>query len=81
MTDLQLIKKIKKSNCEQSLLELASRHQGICNKMIQKYCNVCSDLGVSISDLNTDISSLIHFIKSLLLILLLKNNSLLSQIK
>jgi RNA polymerase sigma factor (sigma-70 family) len=54
MTDLQLIKKIKKSNCEKSLLELASRHQGICNKMIQKYCNICSDMGVSISDLNTD---------------------------
>jgi RNA polymerase sigma factor (sigma-70 family) len=54
MTDLQLIKKIKKSNCEKSLLELLSRHQGICNKMIQKYCNVCKNMGVSISDLNTD---------------------------
>ena len=54
MTDLQLIKKIKNNNCESSLLELLSRHQGICNKMIQKYCKVCSDMGVSISDLNTD---------------------------
>jgi len=54
MTDSQLIKNIKKNNCEKSLLELASRHQGICNKMIQKYCKVCSDMGVSISDLNTD---------------------------
>lgn len=54
MTDLQLIKRIKKYNCEKSLLELAFRHQGICNKMIQKYCNVCNDVGVSISDLNTD---------------------------
>jgi RNA polymerase sigma factor (sigma-70 family) len=54
MTDSQLIRNIKKNNCEKSLLELASRHQGICNKMIQKYCKVCSDMGVSISDLNTD---------------------------
>jgi RNA polymerase sigma factor (sigma-70 family) len=54
MTDSQLIKNIKKNNCEKSLLELASRHQGICNKMIQKYCKVCGDMGVSISDLNTD---------------------------
>jgi len=54
MTDSQLIKNIKKNNCEKSLLELASRHQGICNKMIQKYCKVCGDIGVSISDLNTD---------------------------
>jgi RNA polymerase sigma factor (sigma-70 family) len=54
MTDLQLIKKIKSNNCESSLLELLSRHQGICNKMIQKYCKICSDIGVSISDLNTD---------------------------
>jgi RNA polymerase sigma factor (sigma-70 family) len=54
MTDSQLIKNIKKNNCEKSLLELASRHQGLCNKMIQKYCKVCGDMGVSISDLNTD---------------------------
>jgi len=54
MTDSQLIKNIKTNNCEKSLLELASRHQGLCNKMIQKYCKVCADMGVSISDLNTD---------------------------
>lgn len=54
MTDLQLINKIKKEKCEKSLLELASRHQGICNKMIQKYCKVCFDVGVSVSDLNSD---------------------------
>ena len=54
MTDLQLIQKIKKNNCEQSLLELYSRHQGICNKMLQKYCKVCYDIGVSLEDLNSE---------------------------
>ncbi|NBW11411.1 MAG: sigma-70 family RNA polymerase sigma factor [Caulobacteraceae bacterium] len=54
MTDLQLIRKIKKDNCEKSLLELYSRHQGICNKMLQKYCKVCYDIGVSLDDLNSD---------------------------
>lgn len=54
MTDLQLIQKIKRNNCEQSLLELYSRHQGICNKMLQKYCKVCYDIGVSLEDLNAE---------------------------
>ena len=54
MTDLQLVQKIKKNNCEQSLLELYSRHQGICNKMLQKYCKVCYDIGVSLEDLNAE---------------------------
>jgi len=54
MTDLQLVQKIKKNNCEQSLLELYSRHQGICNKMLQKYCKVCYDIGVSLEDLNSE---------------------------
>jgi RNA polymerase sigma factor (sigma-70 family) len=54
MTDLQLIQKIKNNNCEQSLLELSSRHQGICNKMLQKYCKVCYDIGVSLEDLNSE---------------------------
>lgn len=54
MTDLQLIRKIKKDNCQESLLELYSRHQGICNKMLQKYCKVCYDIGVSLDDLNSD---------------------------
>ena len=54
MTDLQLIQKIKSNNCEQSLLELYSRHQGICNKMLQKYCKVCYDIGVSLEDLNAE---------------------------
>jgi RNA polymerase sigma factor (sigma-70 family) len=54
MTDLQLINNIKKHDCEKSLLELAEKHTGICNKMIQKYCRVCSDIGVSIDNLNTD---------------------------
>lgn len=54
MTDLQLIQKIKKNNCEQSLLELYSKHQGICNKMLQKYCKVCYDIGVSLEDLNSE---------------------------
>jgi len=54
MTDLQLIQKIKRNNCEQSLLELYSRHQGICNKMLQKYCKVCYDIGVSLEDLNSE---------------------------
>lgn len=54
MTDLQLIKKIKDNNCEKSLLELFSRHQGLCNKMLQKYCSICLNLGVSLDDLNTD---------------------------
>jgi RNA polymerase sigma factor (sigma-70 family) len=54
MTDLQLIQKIKKNNCEESLLELFSRHQGICNKMLQKYCKVCYDIGVSLEDLNSE---------------------------
>jgi len=54
MTDSQLVQKIKKNNCEQSLLELYSRHQGICNKMLQKYCKVCYDIGVSLEDLNSE---------------------------
>lgn len=54
MTDLQLVNNIKKYDCEKSLLELSERHAGICNKMIQKYCKICSDVGVSLSDLNTD---------------------------
>jgi RNA polymerase sigma factor (sigma-70 family) len=54
MTDLQLINNIKKNNCEKSLQELANRHVGICNKMIQKYCKICTNLGVSLDDLNTD---------------------------
>jgi len=54
MTDLQLIQKIKSNNCEQSLLELYSRHQGICNKMLQKYCKVCYDIGVSLEDLSAE---------------------------
>lgn len=54
MTDLQLIKKIKDNNCEESLIELLSRHQGLCNKMLQKYCGICLSLGVSLNDLNTD---------------------------
>lgn len=54
MTDLQLIQRIKKQNCEISLMELYSRHQGICNKMLQKYCKVCYDIGVSLEDLNSE---------------------------
>ena len=52
--DIDLINKIKKNNCEKSLLELSSRHQGLCNKMIHKYCKVCFDTGTSVSDLNSD---------------------------
>lgn len=54
MTDLQLIQKIKKFNCEESLLELYNRHQGICNKTLQKYCKTCYDIGVSFEDLNSE---------------------------
>lgn len=54
MTDLQLIRKIKKNNCEKSLLELYNRHQGICNKTLQKYCKTCYDIGVSFEDLNSE---------------------------
>lgn len=54
MTDLQLIQKIKKSNCEKSLLELYDRHQGICNKALQKYCKTCYEIGVSFEDLNNE---------------------------
>jgi len=52
--DIDLINKIKKNNCEKSLLELFSRHQGLCNNMIHKYCKVCFDTGTSVSDLNSD---------------------------
>lgn len=54
MTDLQLIRKIKNNNCEKSLIELYNKHQGICNKMLQKYCKVCYDIGVSLEDLNSE---------------------------
>ncbi|NBW13918.1 MAG: sigma-70 family RNA polymerase sigma factor [Caulobacteraceae bacterium] len=54
MTDLQLIRKIKNLKCEKSLIELYERHQGICNKMLQKYCKVCYDIGVSLEDLNSE---------------------------
>jgi len=54
MTDLQLIRKIKKQNCEKSLIELYTRHQGICNKMLQKYCKTCYEIGVSFNDLNNE---------------------------
>lgn len=54
MTDLQLIQKVKKENCEKSLMELYFRHQGICNKMLQKYCKVCYDIGVSLENLNSE---------------------------
>lgn len=54
MTDLQLIRRIKNLKCEKSLIELYERHQGICNKMLQKYCKVCYDIGVSLEDLNSE---------------------------
>lgn len=54
MTDLHLIQKIKKFNCEKSLIELYNRHQGICNKTLQKYCKTCYEVGVSFDDLNNE---------------------------
>lgn len=42
LSDQELIDKVKKYNCSDSLNELAKRHQGIFCKMAHKYANMCA---------------------------------------
>jgi RNA polymerase sigma factor (sigma-70 family) len=54
MNESQLIKKIKKDNCSDSLRELENMHGGLCVKIIKKYLNQLNDKNFSIEDMLRD---------------------------
>ena len=54
MNESQLIKKIKKYNCSDSLRELENMHGGLCVKIIKKYLNQLNDKNFSIEDMLKD---------------------------
>jgi hypothetical protein len=54
MNESQLIKKIKKNNCSDSLRELENMHGGLCVKIIKKYLNQLNDKNFSIEDMLKD---------------------------
>jgi RNA polymerase sigma factor (sigma-70 family) len=54
MNESQLIKKIKKYNCSDSLRELENMHGGLCVKIIKKYLNQLNDKNFSIEDMLRD---------------------------
>jgi RNA polymerase sigma factor (sigma-70 family) len=54
MNESQLIKKIKKDNCSDSLKELENMHGGLCVKIIKKYLNQLNDKNFSIEDMLKD---------------------------
>ena len=54
MNESQLIKKIKKENCSDSLKELENMHGGLCVKIIKKYLNQLNDKNFSIEDMLKD---------------------------
>jgi RNA polymerase sigma factor (sigma-70 family) len=54
MNESQLIKKIKKDNCSDSLRELENMHGGLCVKIIKKYLNQLNDKNFSIEDMLKD---------------------------
>lgn len=54
MNESQLIKKIKKDNCSESLKQLENMHGGLCVKIIKKYLNQLNDKNFSIEDMLKD---------------------------
>jgi len=54
MNESQLIKKIKKDNCSDSLRQLENMHGGLCVKIIKKYLNQLNDKNFSIEDMLKD---------------------------
>lgn len=54
MNESQLIKKIKKENCSESLKQLENMHGGLCVKIIKKYLNQLNDKNFSIEDMLKD---------------------------
>lgn len=54
MNESQLIKKIKKDNCSESLKQLENMHGGLCVKIIKKYLNQLNDKNFSIDDMLKD---------------------------
>lgn len=54
MNESQLIKKIKKDNCSESIKELENIHGGLCVKIIKKYINQLNSKNFSIEDMLKD---------------------------
>lgn len=54
MNESQLIKKIKKDNCSESIKELENMHGGLCVKIIKKYINQLNSKNFSIEDMLKD---------------------------
>ena len=62
-TDNQLIKKVKRARCSESLETLYSRHGGLVNSMISKYANASSNAqcsGVTGADFRDDSLSIVY---------------------
>jgi len=55
-----LIKKIKKENCSKCLKELENKHIGLCNKILNKYCKALLNVGISIEDIQNDITYVVY---------------------
>jgi RNA polymerase sigma factor (sigma-70 family) len=55
-----LIKKIKKENCSICLQELQNKHNGLCNKILNKYCKVLMNTGIPIEDIQNDITYVVY---------------------
>lgn len=59
-TDLDLTIKIKKSNCEKSLIELIQRHSNLCHSICQKYAPAMFALGIHPEDISGDKDYIIY---------------------
>lgn len=60
ITDNDLIKKIKKENCSDSIIELQNRHIGLIINIYQRYGGVLASMDYKQSDFNDEIKYLIY---------------------
>ena len=68
VTDNSLVNNVKNSSCEESLLELANRHTGLCFKIMKKYAktfcanDICIQEKPAEKSKETDFRGVVHYL-------------------
>ena len=60
ITDAELIIKVKKNNCNQSLKTLIQRHSALCFDICKKYSSAISKNGLRVEDVTEEKEFLIY---------------------